>query len=193
MTISRREFGRLAGAVTLVLASAASIELSGCNVWTDIETWVPVGIAAFESVVTLVAPLASPAVTAIAETVKAGFAALAAAVNQYISAPASQKTTFLAKVQLIFEDIATNLQGFLNAVNVGTSNPIIKIVLGLVNIILSTIAGFVSQIGPATASRVLRLAGQSTTVTPVNRTKKSFKRDFNAACVAAGHPEAEIN
>lgn len=193
--MNRREFaGHLATGGLAVAVLGGGLSLEGCSVWTEIEQWVPVGIAAFESVVVLVAPLAAPGINALAETVKAGFASLAAAVDSYISAPAAQKATFLAKVQLIFEDISQNLQAFLNAVNVGTSNPIIKIVLGLVNIILSTIAGFVNRITPASSIKTtsLKMGGQVIVVTPKLRNKNQFKKDFNAECIADGHPEAQI-
>lgn len=194
--MTRRSFGQASTLAFLAFGFLGSLfTMVGCNVWTEIEQWVPVGITAFESVITLVAPMASPGLNAIAETVKAGFAALAAAVDQYIAAPAADKATLLQKVQLIFEDVSTNLQNFLNAVNIPGANPIVKVVLGLVNIILSTIAGFVNRIGApaAIASRRLTLAGQSVVVSPVFRTKKSFKHDFNVVCIDNGHPEAQIN
>jgi len=190
--MNRRE---LLGAGVLVLASGVTLSLEGCDVWSEIEQWVPTGIAAFEQIVILVAPVAAPGIDAIAEAVKAAFSVLAAAVDQYRNAPADQKATLLQKVILAFNLVSTNLQQFLNAINVPGSSPIVKIVLGLVNIILSTIMGFVNRIQPtpATAAVRLTLSGQSVNVTPVVRSRAKFKSDWNAACVQAGHPEMQVN
>src|SRR6516164_10342155 len=113
--MNRRE---LLGAGVLVLASGVTLSLEGCDVWSEIEQWVPTGIAAFEQIVTLVAPVAAPGIDAIAEAVKAAFSVLAAAVDQYRNAPADQKATLLQKVILAFNLVSTNLQQFLNAINV---------------------------------------------------------------------------
>lgn len=194
--MNRREFGRIAGiGVLAATVGGSTIALDGCNVWTEIEQWLPTGIAAFESVVVLVAPLAAPGIDAIAEAVKAAFAVLSAAVDQYRNAPADQKATFLQKVTLAFELVSSNLQQFLSAINVASTNPIIAIVLGLVKIILSTIMGFVNRIAPSssTASRSMKMGGQSITVTPVLRSRAKFKADFNSELVAAGHPELQVN
>jgi phage-related protein len=200
--MNRREFvGHLTvGPAALALCSgfiAATIaSLEGCNagsVWTQIQTWVPVGISAFEQILILVAPLAAPGIDVIAEAVKAGFSVLAGAISQYINAPAADKVTLLQKVQLAFQDVSQNLQAFLTAINVAGTNPIVKVVLGLVSIILSTIASFMSQIGPTPAPVALRAAGTQVDVVPVKRSLKQFKADFNAALVAAGHPELRVN
>jgi len=186
--MNRRKFvGALTGAAIL---AGTTITLEGCNVWADIQAWVPAGIAAFESVVTLVAPMAAPALNTIATTVEAGFSALAAAVNQYINAPAASKATFKQKVLLIFSQLQGDLQAFLAAVNIEQTNPIVKIVLGLVEIIVSTITGFLEQIGTPVAAPTMKLGGASLTISPVQRNRKQFVAAFNAAC--AGHQELWI-
>lgn len=191
--LARRGFIKLVGFGTVALTT---VGLESCNIggiWSQIQVWVPVGIAAFEQVLALVAPLAAPGIDAIAELVKAGFAALASAVNQYINAPAADKITLKAKVLLIFSQLSGDIQSFLNAVKVEGTNPIVKVILGLVGIILSTISGFISQIGPTPAPASLRLGGASVQVVPVKRSLKQFKSDFNAALVDAGHPELQIH
>lgn len=192
--ITRRSFAKVSGLWILALASIGSVFTAGCDIWSQIQAWVPAGIAAFESVVTLVAPLAAPGIDAIAELVKAGFASLASAVNQYINAPAADKATFKQKVLLILSQLTGDIQNFLSSVNVGATNPIVKIVLGLVAIILSTIQGFTNAIGAsAVTSASLRMAGVMVSVTPVKRDRKRFVSDFNGALVSAGHPELQIH
>lgn len=189
--MNRRKFvGSLASGAAAIALAGGSLELAGCNVWAEIQAWVPAGVAAFESVVTLVAPLAAPAINTLATTVEAGFSALAAAVNQYINAPAASKATFKDKVLLIFSQLQGDLQAFLSAVNIDAANPILKIVLGLVDIIVSTITGFLTQIGAPVPAPTMKLASVSITISPVKRDRKQFVKAFNAACV--GHQELWI-
>lgn len=194
--MNRREFvGSLTGgAALLVMSGGAMLTLEGCNVWTDIKTWVPIGISAFESIVSLVTPLAAPGIDAIAQLVEAGFASLAGAVDDYINAPASQKTTFAEKVKLILTDIGNNIQGFLSAIG-ESNNPIVKVVAELISVILNTIAGFASDIPGlgATAFRpTFHVGARTIQVTAVKETRKSFIKTFNAACLANGHPELVV-
>ena len=193
--MNRRQFvGNLtAGAAALAIGS--SFTLVGCNaagVWKDIETWLPAGISSFEAIVTLVAPLAAPGIDAIAETVKAAFAVLSGAVDQYINSPAADKATWLLKVETAFNDVTQNIQNFLTAIG-QTGNPIVKLALALAQIILSTISSFIGQIGPTPAPATLRVGEQTVTVVPVSRNRKTFVSDFNSACIQAGHPELEIH
>jgi hypothetical protein len=191
--MNRRKFvGSLASGAAAAALGTASLELEGCDVWTEIQAWVPAGISAFEQIVTLVLPIAAPGINVIAQTVEAGFSALAAAVNQYINAPAASKATFKDKVLLIFSQLQGDIQAFLSAVNVDTGNPIVKIALGLVEIIVSTITGFLGQIGAVTPAPTFRLSGQSVTIAPVRRDRKRFVSAFNNQLVLAGHPELKI-
>lgn len=193
MNLSRREFGQMAGSAGIAAFTLSAIELEGCNaanVWNDIKTWLPTGIASFEAIVALFPGAA--ALIPIAETVKAAFAVLSAAVDQYINAPPADKITWLQKVELAFTDVTQNIQAFLTAIG-QTGSPAVKLALAIANIILSTIAAFIGKIGPTPAPATLRAAGQSVTVSPVYRNRKQFVTDFNAACIAEGHPELEIH
>jgi hypothetical protein len=64
MNITRRDFGKYTGTGLLALATGGSLALKGCNVFSDIEAWIPVGKTAFEGIVTLLqgAGLVSPAI-----------------------------------------------------------------------------------------------------------------------------------
>jgi hypothetical protein len=177
------------------LAVAAGGLFGGCNasnVWKDIQTYVPVGIAAFESILTLVAPLQAPGVDAIAELVKAAFAVLAGAIDQYIAAPAASKSTLIEKVSLALADVIANLQKFAAAVDIGI-NPIVSLALNLLTLILSTLNGFLGQL-PSTPESNARLAGpKKLKITPVFRNKKEFIKEFNDEVEQNGHPELTIH
>ena len=195
MDTTRRQFISTGGAI---LASATTVPVFAmftCNstdVWHSIEIWVPTGIAAFEQILNLVAPLQAPGIDAIAELVKAGFASLSAAVDQYINAPAASKATLAQKIILIFNDITANIQSFINALG-ASANPIVKIAVALITIIVSTIEGFLSQIMPnPPAPASFKVGRESVVITPVHRDRKGFVADFNEVARANGHPELAI-
>jgi hypothetical protein len=195
MTLTRREFVEL-GLVSTIGGSTL-LTLEGCNatdVWHQIETWVPVGIDAFDSILAIVDPLMAPGAAAIALLVKAGFASLASAIDGYLNAPASEKTTWAAKVKLILSQLGTDLQSFLSAVNL-SGNPIVKVVVALVQVIVDTIAGFLGKVVPAAASsfpQTFRVGRETIHVEPMLRDRKKFVAAFNNACVANGHSELQI-
>jgi phage-related protein len=190
---TRRKFFQLL--IFLGTLSLAPLSFLGCNattVWQQIQLWVPVGIAAFEQILTLVAPLAAPGIDAIAELIKAGFASLAAAIDQYLNAPAASKDTLAQKIILIFNDITANIQSFITALG-QSANPVVKIAVALINIIVSTIEGFLNQIMPTPpAPATLKVGRETVTVNPVKRDRKQFVADFNEVCNANGHPELDI-
>ena len=195
MNLTRREFGAIATGELVGAAGLAGFVLTGCpqaaSVWNDIKTWLPKGITSFEAIVTLVDPALAAVVAPIATLVNAGFAQLSADVDQYIAAPAADKATWLAKVQLAFGIVTQNLQAFLTAIGQST-NPLVILAVQLANILLSTIMGFIGKIGPTPAAIRLTAGSQTIAVVPVVRNKAQFMAAFNAACVAGGHPELSI-
>jgi hypothetical protein len=170
----------------------APLTFVGCNavdVWHQIELWLPVGIAAFEQVLNLVAPLQAPGIDAIAELIKAGFASLSAAIDAYINAPAADKATLSQKVILIFNDITANIQSFITALG-QSANPIVKIAVALITIIVSTIEGFLKQIMPTPpAAARFKVGREEITIQPVVRTRKDFIAAWNEQCRVDLHPE----
>lgn len=196
--MNRREFvGTLSAGAAALALSGASLELEGCNptsVWTQIQQWVPVGISAFESIVALVMPLAAPGIDAIAEMVKAGFASLASAIDDYLNAPAAEKATFAQRVQLILTDLGNNIQAFLTAIG-QSSNPIVKVAAALISILVNVIAGFLNQIpGPAAFKFRTELHVGSTVIPVVatNMNRSTFIAAFNEQLNASGHSDLDI-
>jgi hypothetical protein len=195
--MNRRQFaGHLAKGSLAVAVLGGTLSLEACpgakTVWDDIKTWLPTGIASFEAIMALVVPLAAPGINAIAEIVKAAFATLSAAVDQYMNAPADQKATWLGRVETAFKDVTDNIQAFLTALG-QSSNPIVKLVLVIATIILSTISAFLGKIGPTPVAFKLKLGQEEVLVVPVLRDRKKFVADFNAACVSGGHAELQIH
>lgn len=199
--MNRREFaGHLVkGAAGLALAGAGGLTMGGCNVFNAIKNWVPVGITAFTSVVNLlqssgiINPVEGSAINALILTIKAAFAQILSDISQY-QAITPPPVTLLQKIKDGLEIVVTNIQTFLNTISV-SNNPIISLVTGLISIILSTISAFQGQLPAAVAAQPVRsfsVRGQVVIVTAKNRNEKQFIKDFNSACDAYGHPEAEI-
>ena len=106
---------------SLVAAGSGSLLLEGCTVGgviSEIKAYVPIGIAAFNGVVALlttvgiIPPGTGTAIAMLVALVKNGFADLMAAIDEYNNAPASSKTTLLAKISLILSEVSQNIGKF---------------------------------------------------------------------------------
>lgn len=174
----------------LAAVSGVAIESEGCNLWNDILNWVPVGEASLNSVLSILTSngvvIAAP-VSAIVTTIEAGFTALTAAIKEYQSVtppPVGAE----AKVQAAFTALVDNFKTFLASLNVPGS--IFAIISGLAQVVLSTIAAFENQLPKttvATASARVSIVGDSVhvgpqvvAIVPKHRTRRAYKRDFNA-------------
>jgi hypothetical protein len=192
--MNRRTFtARISSLVLFLAAGGSSLLISGCNVFSDILSWVPVGEAALNSILTVLTGngvVISPAVQAIISLIEAGFAALTAAVKEYQSATPPPAGA-LAKVEEAFKAIVDNFTTFLEALNV--SGGLLSIITGLAQVVLSTIAAFMNRLPPSMTMKVTRdkLAGpvkvSSTTVTIIakERNAAAFKKDFDAVLKSA--------
>lgn len=197
MRVTRRGFGKMAGTGMLALASGVSFTLTGCGVFDDILTWIPIGITAITGIVTVLGALVPPEGLVIINIVKAAFADLAATVTQYKNdTNPADKATLIAKIRTLLVDIVANFQSFLDQLNIGNS-PIEAIVIGLANVVLSALAGFLGEL-PATGTRMLSgtfHVGHSaphTYSTHLYKRVKDFKSAYNAVCASHNHPEIEI-
>lgn len=196
MQISRRNCSKLWGSSVLFLAAGVSPFMTGCGIFSDILAWTSVAGVALDGIVTVLGSFMPPGGAQIILAIKAFLADLAGAVTEYQndSNPAD-KATLLAKIRTLLGDIATNFQNFLSQINLG-NNPIIAVVLGLAQVILAAIAGFLGQL-PTTGTRMLSGAvtvnGKTVAVVPkYYKNVQQFKADYNSVCVANGHQEIEI-
>jgi len=195
MDLTRRGFTKLCSTGLIVFASGLTVFITGCGVFSDIQTWVPVGLAALQGILTALGPLVSPGAAQIVSLIKIGFADLVATVNAYTSdTNPADKATLVAKIRTILNDIVKGFQDLLVALNLA-NNPIEVVVVDLANVILSALAGFLSQLpvpagGPVGVS--LKKGGVPVGAKVYKHTS-DFKRDFNAACVKDGHPELQLH
>lgn len=193
--MNRRSFAQRL--LMFLAVGSSAVFMTGCNVFTDILNWIPVGLTALNGIITVLGPLIPPGAASIITIIKAAFADLQAAITQYnADTNPADKATLLAKIRTFLADIVNNFQAFLNALNLG-NNPIINIVIGLANIIISAIEGFMNQIPPVSSAvtlATLKLGSKTVTVTPkFYKNVGDFKKDYNSFAMSNGHPEIKIN
>jgi hypothetical protein len=188
MTITRRDFGKMVGGgVAVGTLGMTTMGLSCSSVFTDIATYVPVGLQAFEAVVDIIDPAAVIVLNPIITIVKASFADLTSAISAYNNAPAASKATLLGKISTAINDVTASLQRFWNDANLpdGTLATTISSVL---QIILSTLTAFLPSLPPAAApANAPKTLAKTMSITPVKRTQKQFKADVNAALTKGGY------
>ena len=187
----RRFFGHLAGSALIArmaLAGATGItavELSGCNVVTDIENWIPTGEAAVNAILAVLTANSIPisvGVSTFAGLVETGLNDLLAAVKEY-QATTPPPVGALEKIQTILQDISDQFSSFTTSLS-GVAAKVLAVVESLAEIVISTIGGFVGQLGTsASANLSLRLGARP--VAAVHRTRRKFKHDWNSALDSA--------
>lgn len=194
---TRRQF--TSSLALLFVALAAPFAMLGCGIFSDILAWVPVGISAINGIVTVLGALLPPSAVSIIALIKTAFTDLTATINAYnADTNPADKATLLAKIRTLLAEIAANFQSFLDQLNLG-NNPIEAIVIGLANVFLAAIQGFLGQLpAPAggatkTLTATFRVDRKTMPLAPkYYKHPADFKHDWNLVCIADGHPEIEI-
>ncbi len=201
MNPTRRGFLKLTGTGGLILSTGgAAVLLDACNAQTVFETiisWIPTAKSAFQGIVTILGPFLPPGAQALITEVFAALDVVTAAVNEYLNAPAADKATFLGKLRVALTAVGDQIQAFLAAFK-ATGNPLISVVLGLAQIIISTIEGFLGKIPLPAGAKVrtvrasIHFEGVTAVVVPKVRSISQFKKDFNSVCEANGQTSIEL-
>lgn len=203
MHTTRRAFGKLSfGALALGSTLGTMTLETACtfgSVFSQILKYVGVGLQAFQAVVDLltsagVIPLgAGPAITAIIALVKAGFADLQVAVTNYNNNP-GDKTTLLGKISAALAAVEASIQTFWNDLKIPDAK-LAALVQGLLGLIISTLAGFMSQLPSPPPTPAMTDAAQlpnRITVQAQKLTMKQFKSNFNALLAENGYAQYAI-
>jgi hypothetical protein len=194
----RNMLQRSAFGLAALLVTGPTLFLAGCTfggVMAAISAYVPVGLAAFNGVLALltgvIPPGTSTAIGALVVLIKAGFADLLAAVQEYQNAPAAQKVTFKEKISELLTVLGDNIQKFMTDISI-SDNKLLELVTGLVSLILTALAGFSAQLpAPLAGRKKLTVGGKP--ITPKLMSVKEFKRQWNQIAGAASHPEIELH
>jgi hypothetical protein len=188
MVLTRREFGKtVSGGALAIGLGTLSMGVSCGTVYQDIETYVPIGLAAFNEIISLVDPALAKTLSPIINLVKASFADLLAAINEYLNAPASEKATLIEKIKLAINVVIDNLNQFW--VDAGIPDgTLAQTIVGILQLVISTLAAFLPLIGGALVSKK-QLAK---TIPVIPRSKAQLKKkvlvsDINAVFASHGY------
>lgn len=200
MQTTRRDFGKLAlsGGSAVALGSVVgmtSMGLSCGSVFADITSYVPIGIAAFNEVLSLVDPTLATTLAPLTQEVKAAFADLAAAVEEYNNAPAASKATLIGKITTAMNAVIDNLQKFWSDANLPAGS-LASTIGGVLQIVISTLAAFLPLIGGAVAvSDKTKALAKTIPVVPRSKAQlkqKQFKTAINAVFVKYGYTGHQV-
>jgi hypothetical protein len=185
-----KNFGGLGLAVTILTVPLLS-SIAGCasSTYTKLIAYINVALQAFESVVSILSAtgILPPGVSVIVAMVKAGFADVLTAVNNYNAAPAADKTTFLLKIATVAQVLQNDLASFWSNLNI--PNPALEaIIQGLLGIITTTLGAFQALLPtppvpvpmPAVEAKEM---GRRAVLPVVGRMRSvaQFKADWNVA------------
>jgi hypothetical protein len=195
-TMTRRKFGQAWATFLLALSVGPSLLVTGCGTsFSTILSWVDTGLAAFQSVVDLLAGQSvinitiGSAIDLIIKAVKAAIADIGTAVSNYNAAPAAAKATLVGKISTALVAAQNEISQFWNDLTIPDAK-VASTVAGLLGLIVSTLAGFMSLLPPAPAPAALRtfpktLAGAA----PQKRSLPQFKAAFNGILDTNGYSQ----
>ena len=190
---TRRDFAKVVGCGALgVGIGITTMGLSCESIFADIESYVPIGLAAFNEILSLVDPTEAALLTPIINDVKAAFADLTAAITQYENAPASDKSTLLGKITTAINAVIDEINQFWNDLKLPDSG-LASTIEGVLQIILSTLAAFLPLIGGALLSK--KKLAKTIPLIPLTKKqlgKNQVKASINACFVKWGHPDKQI-
>lgn len=193
---TRRQALRAMAIFGIITASLSQMAVSCSNLFTDIVNYVSVGLSGFAAILNILAGAGiisltgTAAINLIITAVKAAFADLQTAVNDYEAAAAADKTTLEGKISTVLVDLENEITTFWN--NLSIPDPqTASTIQGLLEIITTTLAGFATQLPPAP---VAAAAGGPVKLsfTAHRRSKKQFRNDFNAILHAHGLDKYKI-
>ena len=174
--MNRRTFvGTLStGAAALALAGA-SIEVGGCSALDDLESYVPIALAAFDGVVTLINPVAGSALEIAVKALDVLWTAVSTAIANYQHDTTDPKATLLQKIIAALNSLAPALDQFLSTFLGGLPEGIQNAVEAGINLLIATLTSIAGRLGGGPAT----LSARAATVTPP-KTKHAFIADYNA-------------
>lgn len=200
--MNRREFGKLSGIGAFLLATGASILTTGCNALSDLLNWIPVGLQAVTSILNLLNGAGislPPAVLTVVELIQVGLGDLKLAIVEYQSTTPPPAGA-LQKIDTFLAALVSNIGNILSQLPTAPNN-VITLVIGLFELLLTTIQGFIASV-PVAASltktravfaKPFMVRGQAVSLTPrTNLSRRAFIHSFNALTTAGGHKEANL-
>jgi hypothetical protein len=180
--MNRRTFAKTGtGFSLLLLSSGASFLIYGCNVYDDLYNWIGVGIASLNSMVTILKANGIIPAAGIVNAILGALSAVRAAIDEYKSTTPAPFGA-LAKIETALNDAVSQFGTFLRSLSI-LGFGLFSMIAALVDVILSTIAGFKNRLPPVAQKlnvtmQIAQLTGKA--VIPKHRTIRVFKKDWNA-------------
>lgn len=199
MEITRRTFNKIANRLLLLaVVGSAPLSMTGCNVIQDLIDFIPWIIRAINSIKNILGVFMPPGAGVIVGIIIGVLADLQAAAVEYQSDPLpADKATLLAKIETFLRDIVEHFQSFLDAL--GSAGVIASVVIGIIQVVLSTIGWFAGQLASKTGRlnvlpmpRSMRAGNQMIFVVAQKRSIKQFKDEFNKVVYYNGHAEQQM-
>ena len=185
---NRREFvGHLVGGAAVVAVAGSAVTLESCNVLSELETWVPIGLSAFDTLISYINPAAGTALSVIVGTVNGLWQAVATAIANY-QHTTDPTTTVLDKVIAAMDALSGGLGQIVNSLPPGLSPVILKAVEFGFSLLLGTLKSIRNSIEPAAPTAFKALAPVSVNGVTSAKSAKDFIKQFNAnVCVPSGY------
>jgi hypothetical protein len=174
-----------AGGAMLVSCNAADVE-------TNVKNYFPTIIKSISSIVDFLAeaglvPLgAGTAAETLITFATAGEVAALAAIDEYENDPAADKATLKQKILTILVSISDQTSTFVASVDL-SGNPIAKIIVSLVGLLIGTLGGFINDLAAkvagarVTARVAVTVAGAPIPIIPKKRSRAEYVAQWNAA------------
>ena len=194
-SLTRRAFATTIGKFTAVLGIGTTVSMTtACpawlqSIWTDLKDYAPTVLAAVATVISILTgagvlslPL-SAIISGIVSLISKAITDLQVAVNNYQTAPSSQKSTLLGQVATALADAEANIQAFWSDLTIPDPQ-LAATIQNLLAVVVSTLQGYINSLGvtPSPTPAVMARASLSRTINvPAKRRSLSqFKSDFNA-------------
>jgi hypothetical protein len=180
--MSKREFfGHLTrNAAIVAFAGGTSFALGGCSVLQELETWVPIGLTAFDEVVSLLNPLAGSALAVALTTANGLWTAFTIAISNYDHSTLP-KATLLQRLIAAIGAFQDGLDGILATLPVNLPAAVLLGVKAGLKLLISTLTYFSNKYGGATVPSTSKTARKAEymAVKPLPNPKE-FAAAFNA-------------
>src|ERR1700761_2470067 len=143
--MNRRSFvGHLTTGAAAGVLLGATTTISGCSTLDELETWVPVGLAAFDGIVTLINPAAGTTLELAVKGLDILWAAVATAIANYNHDTTDPKATLLQKIVAALVGLEGGLDQFLTTFLGGLPANVVSAVEAGFNLLLATLQSIVS-------------------------------------------------
>jgi hypothetical protein len=200
--LSRRAFGGKTGRWLLAGTAAAFLSINGCAVLVGaLAHYIPIINGAISTIEKFFGAALPPGVSAIIDTVKAILADIGTACSDYQKADPATKATLLGKIEVFLKGVVDGFQQILD--NFGSLGPVPAIVLGVINIVISTLEWLVGKFSKAATTRMLMpmqvrmtarmgTGSQYMVIVPIQRNENQFKAEINSLMASNGRSDIAI-